>query len=792
MARGILKVRIIGDARDLDRELRRAGTQIQSAATGIEKAGKKISDAGGKLTTRVSLPLVALGGVAFKAASDLNESMSKVNIVFGKSGKVVTDFAKTAATSLGQSQQQALEAAGTFGNLFRAMGTGQAPAAQMSTQLVKLASDLASFNNADPSEVLEALRSGLVGEAEPLRRFGIQISAARIQAEAFALGIAKPTVDLVKLRGAQLKASEAAKVYGETVKKYGKDAIEAAKAQQALDKATQDVEKALQGNKTELTAAQKAQASFSLIMKDSTLAQGDFARTSDGAANKTRILKAQFQDAAATLGTKLLPVGEKLIGFATDLLKKFEGLSPGMQDFIIKGAAIAIALGPVVKIVGILTRGVGLLHRGLGAVSRLAPGAAGGVTAIGKAAQTAAPAVATVATAGQAVPGVLKGIGAAAKTALPNVLGLVGGFLQLQTLLGEGSPLRKIPNLAFPLAPKSGAPDIDPKALESQLTSDTDKRVRALIESFKAGKITLTQFNKEFALLRDFASPAAVALGIAARNSIALRAAQETLAKQLIASGLAAQDLNIVLRSLPADLQIKVIEEGLREGTINADNFGKALKDLPKEVQAEVIATSISREQLKVEDFGAALKGLPKSVRTQVAHQLVDDRNISIKQFKRILDGLQIHGKLRTKILADVAANVKAKVTSVSITKSAAGGFSLIGGTQQYHSGGPVSGYGRARGEVPALLEEGEFVFSRTAVARIGLARLEELHRAATRTALRRLHSGGPVGGSARWPERASHVDNSVTQLIVQNPIPDTTFNSMQAGMRRLQLMRAH
>ena len=122
----------------------------------------------------------------------------------------------------------------------------------MSTSVVELAGDLASFNNVSPQEALEALRSGLVGETEPLRRFGVNINDAALKAQALKDGLIKST-------------------------------------------------------KEGLTPAQKAQAAYSLIMEQTKTAQGDFARTSDGMANKTRIASAQFKDAAASLGNDLLP-----------------------------------------------------------------------------------------------------------------------------------------------------------------------------------------------------------------------------------------------------------------------------------------------------------------------------------------------------------------------------------------------------------------------------------------------------------------------------------------------------
>lgn len=188
---------------------------------------------------------------AVSEAVDLGENMSKVEVVFGDSAGAVNDFAATASTALGQSRNQALAAAGTFGSLFVGMGIGQTQAKDMSLSMVQLASDMASFSNATPEEALDALRAGLIGETEPLRRFGVMLDAAKVEAEAMRLG-------LVGVGG-------------------------------------------------ELTEAAKAQAVYSLVMQQTSLQQGDFERTSAGLANQQRIIKAQFTDLTTNVGGLFVP-----------------------------------------------------------------------------------------------------------------------------------------------------------------------------------------------------------------------------------------------------------------------------------------------------------------------------------------------------------------------------------------------------------------------------------------------------------------------------------------------------
>lgn len=319
-----IKPDLSGFGRDLD-----AGVGKASSDAG-EKAGGALSGGFKKAATAIGGYFAATEVAGFLkdsigAASDLGESMSKVNVVFGDGAGRIQEFAKTAASSLGMSRQAALEATGTLGNLFSSMGLGKKETADLSTSMVSLASDLASFNNASPDETLLALRSGLLGEAEPLKRFGVNLNQARIEAEAFAIGLAKPAKNADLIAAARLKVEEATKSLTEAEKAHGAQSAEAVKARADLAKAEDGLAKSMEGSKVELTAAQKAQAAYSLIMKDTKLAQGDFARTSDGLANKQRILAAQFTDLKARIGGALMPAALGLASFLSDnLLPAFD------------------------------------------------------------------------------------------------------------------------------------------------------------------------------------------------------------------------------------------------------------------------------------------------------------------------------------------------------------------------------------------------------------------------------------------------------------------------------------
>ena len=305
-----LVIKLTADVNDLKAGL----AQAQSAIKGVDDNIKTASSGMANFVTKLKQVGATLG-VAFAgqqvlqfgkdvimASSNMAESLGKMNVVFGENATVVEGWANKSATSMGLSKQAAVEAAGTYGNLFQAFGLGQDKATDMSTSLVQLASDMASFNNTSIDDAILALRSGLSGETEPLKKFGVALSDARLKTEAMSMGLIKST-------------SEA------------------------------------------LTPAAKAQASYSLIMKDTKLAQGDYARTADGTANTMRTLKAQFDNAKVALGDALMPAFRGVLA----VLKLLIPVLNTIGEFFKKYQGDIMAVAKVVAIAG----GAFLAYKGI-------------------------------------------------------------------------------------------------------------------------------------------------------------------------------------------------------------------------------------------------------------------------------------------------------------------------------------------------------------------------------------------------------------------------------------------
>ena len=108
---------------------------------------------------------------------------AKSSVVFGQFTDDVRASLNQFANEVGRSSFELEEMASTIQDTFVPMGFARGEAADLSVQLAKLATDVASFNNASDAETMRAFQSALVGNHETVRRFGVVITEATIQQE---------------------------------------------------------------------------------------------------------------------------------------------------------------------------------------------------------------------------------------------------------------------------------------------------------------------------------------------------------------------------------------------------------------------------------------------------------------------------------------------------------------------------------------------------------------------------------------------------------------------------------
>lgn len=268
-----------------------AEKQIQSELAGVDTApaGKTV---GKKFGAALAVGAVAAGALIAKGlsdaitnASDLSESVNAVNVSYGAAADGVLALSKNSATALGLSSADFNSLAVQFSAFSSTIAGEGGDVVGTLEGITTRASDFASVMNLEVADAAALFQSGLAGETEPLRRYGIDLSAAAVEAYALANGIGDGT---------------------------GK-----------------------------LTEAEKVQARYGALMEQTSKTQGDFANTSDGYANSQRILGANLENLSATIGQALIPA---LAGVTAFLIPVVTFLAENQGVLIAIAAAIGVTL----------------------------------------------------------------------------------------------------------------------------------------------------------------------------------------------------------------------------------------------------------------------------------------------------------------------------------------------------------------------------------------------------------------------------------------------------------------
>ncbi len=270
---------------------------------------KNVARTVGVALAAATAAIVAFAKQGVEIASDLQEVQNVVDTTFSVSADIINEFAKNAASAYGLSELSAKQYSGTMGAMLKSMGLSQDAVISMSTSLVGLAGDMASFYNLDSEEAFEKLRSGISGETEPLKQLGINMTVANLEAYALSQGINKAY--------------------------------------------------------NSMTQAEQAALRYNYIMAVTADAQGDFAKTSDSFANQQRILKLEIQNLSAEFGEKLLPVLNEMMPKIIDFVKNLN-LTPVTNALnwifnnasVIATTAAAIGAGMITWEVASIVNGV--------------------------------------------------------------------------------------------------------------------------------------------------------------------------------------------------------------------------------------------------------------------------------------------------------------------------------------------------------------------------------------------------------------------------------------------------
>ena len=304
---GVISVLI--QARDqASAQLQKIEANMGKLSSSVMKHRRQI----GMAATAMGGAVVGFGALSVKAASDVEESINAVNVIFGTGAASIVKFGETASRSAGLSQSSFNQLAATTGALLKDVGLPMEEVSQLTQNLTVRAADMASVMNTSVEDALSAVGQALRGETEAIRRYAGDVTEATLE---------------------QFRLSEG-----------------------------------IQKSVKEMTEQEKRVLRVGLIMSQTSKFAGDFANTQESLANQMRIAKAEMANASATIGTALLPMMTELINTVTPLITKMSTWmkeNPELTSTLVKvGAAVGailLVVGPLLMILPALAAGFTLV-----------------------------------------------------------------------------------------------------------------------------------------------------------------------------------------------------------------------------------------------------------------------------------------------------------------------------------------------------------------------------------------------------------------------------------------------
>ncbi|MBJ7319341.1 MAG: phage tail tape measure protein [Brevundimonas sp.] len=311
MARDVEALVLMMDANiaRFEKAMNRAEGRFDKTANSIEKRQQRLdrslSNLGGKMgdfarpaQIGATVALGAITALSYQAAKRAED----VNGAFEQTFRDMPEKA-SAATKAISAEFKRLETdiKDNFTQL-QAVMIGLGVDAQQSLaivdQLQRRSLDMAAFKGGTDAQAFQAIISGITGETEPLKRFGIVVNETAVKTELLRLGF--------------------------------------------------------KGNAEQASESAKAIARANLILAKSVTMHGQVAREAGNAANKEKELQAAFVGSAEKLGKQFLPVAVRVLDWAGKALEKFNALPTAAQNAGLGFLALVAVGGPLLTTVNML------------------------------------------------------------------------------------------------------------------------------------------------------------------------------------------------------------------------------------------------------------------------------------------------------------------------------------------------------------------------------------------------------------------------------------------------------
>ena len=269
--------------------------EIERYRNELKTVTKQITDMGntsGGATSGVKKLMASLGGVkgilaglgiavgirelgklgiqCINSASDIKELDNVLEQVFGKGKDEISKWAEGVSTDVGRASYQLQKFASVYGSIFKGSGIKTEDFQGMSVALSQLTADFSSFFNVADEEAFTALKAGITGETEPLKRFGIILNETTAAEYALASGIKTKW--------------------------------------------------------KEMSEAQKQMVRYNFLMDKTNFIQGDAERTIGAYANQLKVMEAYIDNISRSFGQKFIPAGEGVLGVINNMLGAIDNL----------------------------------------------------------------------------------------------------------------------------------------------------------------------------------------------------------------------------------------------------------------------------------------------------------------------------------------------------------------------------------------------------------------------------------------------------------------------------------
>lgn len=433
---GYLDLDISGFLAGLRSAQSEADTASKNIATKIgnnlSSAGKSLTSAGSTLTKSVTVPIVGAGTAVVKLSSDFESAMSKVSAISGATGSDLDALNQKAQEMGAKTKFSATESAEAFTYMamagwktedmlqgidgimalaaadgldlattsdivtdaLTAFGLSASDSGHFADVLAKAASNAntnvtllgESFKYAAPvagalgySAEDTAIALGLMANA------GIKGSQGGTALRSSLSRLIKPTDDAAALMEkyglSMTNADGSMKSLGQVMDMLRNNMGDLTEAEQAQAAATLFGQEAMSGMLSIINASDKDYEKLTSAVYDADGAAQEMADTMlDNLGGQLTLLKSALEGLAIQFGEILLPYIKQFVTWLQNLTQKLQNLTPEQKEQIVKWAAVAASIGPVLLVVGKLVTGIGGLITTLGKIPGAVSSISGGMT----------------------------------------------------------------------------------------------------------------------------------------------------------------------------------------------------------------------------------------------------------------------------------------------------------------------------------------------------------------------------------------------------------------------------